>query len=77
MVRDHSTAHYGKVETAISFLRSAIETEPTDFEAIQTSYDDLTAAIDSFVKGEEATASSENLTLADGISLLKKALLAF
>ena len=77
VVRDHSTAHYGKVETAISFLRSAIETEPTDFEAIQTSYDDLTAAIDSFVKGEEATASSENLTLADGIDLLKKALLAF
>ena len=77
VVRDHSTAHYGKVETAISFLRSAIETEPTDFEAIQTSYDDLTAAIDSFVKGEEATASSENLTLADGIGLLKKALLSF
>lgn len=77
VVRDHSTAHYGKVETAISFLRSAIETEPTDFEAIQTSYDDLTAAIDSFVKGEEATASSENLTLADGIGMLKKALLAF
>ncbi|WP_148881221.1 FTR1 family protein [Streptococcus sp. Marseille-P7376] len=77
VVRDHSTAHYGKVETAISFLRSAIETEPTDFEAIQTSYDDLTAAIDSFVKGEEASASSENLTLADGIGLLKKALLAF
>ena len=77
VVRDHSTAHYGKVETAISFLRSAIETEPTDFEAIQTSYDDLRAAIDSFVKGEEATASSENLTLADGIGLLKKALLAF
>ena len=77
VVRDHSTAHYGKVETAISFLRSAIETEPTDFEAIQASYDDLRTAIDSFVKGEEATASSENLTLADGISLLKKALLAF
>lgn len=77
VVRDHSTAHYGRVETAISFLRSAIETEPTDFEAIQTSYDDLRTAIESFVKGEEATASSENLTLADGIGLLKKALLAF
>ena len=77
VVRDHSTAHYGKVETAISFLRSTIETEPTDFEAIQTAYDDLRTAIDSFVKGDEATASSENLTLADGIGLLKKALLAF
>lgn len=30
MVRDNSTAHYGRVETAISFLSSSMETEPTD-----------------------------------------------
>ncbi|CAG5146120.1 high-affinity Fe2+/Pb2+ permease [Streptococcus pneumoniae] len=30
MVRDNSTAHYGRVETAISFLPSSMETEPTD-----------------------------------------------
>ena len=41
VVRDNSTAHYGKVETAISFLRSAIETEPTNFDMIQSSFDDL------------------------------------
>lgn len=32
VVRDNSTAHYGNIETAISFLRSAIETEPVDFQ---------------------------------------------
>ena len=41
VVRDHSTAYYGKIETAISLLRSNIETEPTDFTSIQSSYDDL------------------------------------
>lgn len=74
VVRDSSTAHYGKIETAISFLRSAIETEPTDFETIQTSFDDLKSAIDSFVKGEEVADKSGDLTLADGIKLLQQAL---
>ncbi|BDI64022.1 hypothetical protein [Streptococcus pneumoniae] len=30
VVRDNSTAHYGRVETAISFLPSSMETKPTD-----------------------------------------------
>ena len=77
IVRDTSTGHYGKIETAISFLRSSIETEPTDFTAIQTSFDDLKAAIESFVKGEEVAAASQNLTLKDGIDLLKQALESF
>ena len=34
VVRDNSTAHYGRVETAISSLRSSMETEPTDFNLI-------------------------------------------
>ena len=63
VVRDNSTAHYGKIETAISFLRSAIETEPVDFNSI-----------DSFVKGEEVATTEGNLTLKDGIQLLEKAL---
>ena len=50
VVRDHSTAYYGKIETAISLLRSSIETEPTDFTNIQSSYDDLKNGIDAFVK---------------------------
>ena len=74
VVRDNSTAHYGRIETAISFLRSAIETEPVDFSSVQSSFDDLKTAIDSFVKGEELATTEGNLTLKDGIQLLEKAL---
>lgn len=74
VVRDHSTAYYGKVETAISFLRSAIETEPTNFDSIQSSYNDLKNVLDQFISGEKIEETSTNLTLSDGIKLLKKAL---
>ena len=77
VVRDHSTAHYGQVETAISFLRSSIETEPTNFDTIQASFDDLKKAISNFVEGTEVATTSSNLTLKDGIDLLKKALSQF
>ena len=77
VVRDHSTAYYGKVETAISFLRSAIETEPTNFDSIQSSYDDLKNVLDQFISGEKIEETSTNLTLSDGIKLLKKALSLF
>lgn len=77
VVRDNSTAHYGKIETAISFLRSAFETEPVDFSSVQSSFDDLKTAIDSFVKGEELATTEGNLTLKDGIQLLEKALDGF
>ena len=77
VVRDHSTAHYGQVETAISFLRSSIETEPTNFDTIQASFDDLKKAITNFVEGTEVATTSSNLTLKDGIDLLKKALTQF
>ena len=77
VVRDHSTAHYGQVETAISFLRSSIETEPTNFDTIQASFDDLKKAISNFVEGTEVATTSSNLTLKNGIDLLKKALTQF
>ena len=77
VVRDHSTAHYGQVETAISFLRSSIETEPTNFDTIQASFDDLKKTISNFVEGTEVATTSSNLTLKDGIDLLKKALAQF
>ena len=77
VVRDHSTAHYGQVETAISFLRSSIENEPTNFDTIQASFDDLKKAISNFVEGKEVATSSSNLTLKDGIDLLKKTLAQF
>lgn len=74
VVRDHSTAYYGKIETAISLLRSSIETEPTDFTSIQSSYDDLKGGIDDFIKGVPLDSKSSSLTLKDGIKLLEKAL---
>ena len=77
VVRDHSTSHYGQVETAISFLRSSIETEPTNFDTIQASFDDLKKAISNFVEGTEIATTSSNLTLKDGIDLLEKALAQF
>ena len=77
VVRDHSTAYYGKVETDISFLRSAIETEPTNFDSIQSSYNDLKNVLDQFISGEKIEETSSNLTLSDGIKLLKKALSLF
>ena len=77
VVRDHSTAHYGQVETAISFLRSSIESEPTNFDTIQASFDDLKKAISNLVEGTEVATTSSNLTLKDGIDLLKKALTQF
>lgn len=77
VVRDNSTAHYGRVETAISFLRSSIETEPTDFNSVQTSFEDLKKAIDDFVTGKEVAEASSDLSLKDGIALLKKALEQF
>ena len=77
VVRDNSTTHYGQVETAISFLRSSIEMEPTDYDAIQSSFNDLKTAIDNFVAGKEVAKTSSNLSLKDGIELLKKALEEF
>ena len=77
VVRDNSTTHYGQVETAISFLRSSIEMEPTDYDAIQSSFNDLKTAIDNLVAGKEVATSSSNLSLKDGIELLKKALEQF
>jgi len=77
VVRDNSTAHYGRVETAISFLRSSMETDSTDFNSIQTSFEDLKKAIDDFVTGKEVAEASSDLSLKDGIALLKKALEQF
>lgn len=77
VVRDQSAAHYGQVETAIALLRSSIETEPTNFETIQSSFDDLKKAIDDFLVGKEVETVNSNETLKDGIELLKKALSQF
>ncbi|MER0123666.1 FTR1 family protein [Streptococcus sp. ZJ93] len=77
IVRDTSKGHYGKIETAISFLRSSIETEPVDYGSIQTSFDDLKNAIQAFIDGQEVATAATDLTLKDGIDLLKQAQIAF
>ena len=58
-------------------MRSSIETEPTDFTSIQSSYDDLKGGIDDFIKGVPLDSTSSSLTLKDGIKLLEKALAQF
>ncbi|MGT2949964.1 FTR1 family iron permease [Streptococcus cuniculi] len=77
IVRDTSTGHYGKIETAISFLRSSIETEPVDYSSIQASFDDLQTAIQEFIDGKEVVTAATNLTLKDGLDLLVQAKTAF
>lgn len=70
-------AHYGRVETSISFLRSAIETEPVDMGLIQTNFDSMKSAVQDFIDGKDVAAVSSTASLADGIDLLKQALVAF
>lgn len=77
VVRDHSTVYYGKIETALSFLRTSIETEPTDFTVIQASFEDLKTGVDDFIKGKKVKDNPSDLTLQDGIELLKKSLRQF
>ncbi|MBF0787377.1 MULTISPECIES: FTR1 family protein [unclassified Streptococcus] len=77
IVRDTSTSHYGKIETAISFLRSSIEATPVEYSLVQTSFDDLKNAIQNFKDGKEVATIATNLTLQDGIELLEQARAAF
>lgn len=77
IVRSTSQGHYGKIETAISLLRSSMETEPVDYDSISLAYDDFESALTSFMKGEKVANKASNLTLADGIKLLEDAKAAF
>lgn len=77
IVRDTSTSHYGKIETAFSFLRSSIEAEPVDYNSIQASFDDLKGAVQAFKDGKEVAEVVTTLTLKDGIALLEQAGTAF
>lgn len=71
-------AYYGQIETALSFLRSSIETEPVDVVAIQSQFETVQTAVQDFVDEKEPAQSiATDLTLDDGIALLKDALSAF
>ncbi|MFC3928657.1 FTR1 family iron permease [Streptococcus caprae] len=77
IVRDNA-AHYGNIETAISFLNASTVADPVDFATIQSNFDAVKVAVQSFIDGDDlSSTTSENLTLADGIDLLKSALKDF
>lgn len=78
VIRDQSQAYYGKIETAISFLHAAIETDPYDNETVNSNFDDLNQSIQDFMDGKSlSTSDSEITTLSQGLSLLRKAYKAF
>ena len=75
VVRDHSTAYYGKIETAISLftqrrLRRSQLISPASSHLMMISR----GGIDDFIKGVPLDSTSSSLTLKDGIKLLEKAL---
>lgn len=69
--------HYGRIETALSFLRAAIEVEPLDKVAIISQLDGLEQALQSFAAGEEVADSSAISSLSQGIATLEAASKAF
>lgn len=77
IVRTTSTAHYGKIETAMSFLRAALEMEPLDKTLVAQNLADLKAALDAFMTGQELSTKGQVTTLSEGIKLLETALSAF
>ena len=77
LVRDVDMAYYGKIETALAPLRVAIETEPLDYQRIESNTAKIAAQFDDFVSGKKAEAVTTNYQLNDGINLLREGLQAF
>lgn len=77
LVRDVDMAYYGKIETALALLRVAIETEPLDYQRIESNTAKIAAQFDDFVSGKKAEAVTTNYQLNDGINLLQEGLQAF
>ncbi|MEH8045320.1 FTR1 family iron permease [Gallibacterium anatis] len=77
LVRDVDMAYYGKIETALALLRVAIETEPLDYQRIESNTAKIAAQFDDFVSGKKAQAVTTNYQLNDGINLLREGLQAF
>lgn len=70
-------AHYGRIETSLSFLRASLEVEPLDKAAVVANLDELETALKSFVAGEDLTQSSAISSLSQGIETLEAAHQAF
>ncbi|OBW93890.1 FTR1 family iron permease [Gallibacterium anatis] len=77
LVRDVDMAYYGKIETALALLRVAIETEPLDYQRIESNTAKIAAQFDDFISGKKAEAVTTNYQLNDGINLLQEGLQAF
>jgi High-affinity Fe2+/Pb2+ permease len=78
VIRDRDTAYYGKVETAMAFLRSSMEMEPFDYDNVISSFNNLKTIIQEFLDGKKIEqVSTEGITLKQAIELLKEGLEAF
>lgn len=77
IVRSSKGGHYGKIETAMSFLRASIEAEPFSQESTQEQLGELSLALENFLAGKAMETSQQIGTLKEGISLLKQAQSAF
>ena len=78
VIRDKDVAYYGKVETAMSFLRGSMEVEPFDYNVTISNFNDLKETIEDFIEGKTiATSVNKNKTLKDAIKILEEGLEAF
>ena len=77
-IRSRSVSYYGKVETAMSFLRSSMEVEPFDYENTMNSFNDLKSSIQDYLDGKKMENNvSDAVTLKEAVDMLKDALEAF
>ena len=78
VIRDKDVAYYGKVETAMSFLRGSMEVEPFDYDVTISNFNDLKKSIEDFIEGKTiVTSVNKNITLKDAIKILEEGLEAF
>lgn len=74
-VRDTSIGHYGRIETAMNFLRIAISSEPPQLEEMHRHSDLLGKALEDFRNGGVLEVQKTDITtLPQGVQLLEKAL---
>ena len=77
-IRSRSVSYYGKVETAMSLLRSSMEVEPFDYENTMNSFNDLKSSIQDYLDGKKMENNvSGTVTLKEAVDMLKDALEAF
>lgn len=78
LVRNVNVGDYGNIETALSLLRVAIETDPVDMLKVQQRTKVLGEAFDAYLNSDNVVQTEVhndgNLTLSDGIALLEDGL---